>query len=209
MCTAPRVSNTAAQQQAAEADAARQREEERQARITAGRKKIDDAYAGFDDGYFQTYRQTALDNTLPQVQQQAADARRNLIYALERAGTRNSSIAGQRSGDLERDIALRTGEAISSADSATQQLRNRVTDSRASSEAQLLATEDPTRAANDATARSATLRADAPPVSTLGPLFEGAALGYSAYQQGKRQVAADASAARLLANLETASRTGR
>lgn len=208
MCTSSGGGGAQAQAQA-EAAEARAREEERQERIRTGRGKIDEAYAGFDDGYFDRYRQTALDAALPQVQQQAGDARQDLIYALERAGTRNSSIAGDRASSLERDISLREGEARSNADTAAQQLRTKVGDSRAAAERDLMLTEDPTRASNDALARTATLRAETPQTSMIGPLFEGAALGWSAYQQGKRQVTADASAARLLQNLEGASRISR
>jgi hypothetical protein len=209
MCTSPKGSNAAQQQAQAEAAEARAREEQRQERIRTGRGKIDEAYAGFNDAYFDQFRKTALDAALPQVQQQAGDARQDLVYALERAGTRNSSIAGDRASALERDVALREGEARGAADTAAQQLRTKVTDSRAAAERDLMLTEDPTRASNDALARTATLRAETPAPSMVGPLFEGAALGWQAYQQGKRQVAADGMAARLLQNLEGASRISR
>jgi hypothetical protein len=207
MC-APKASNSAQAQAAAEADEARRREEERQGRLREGRANIDAAYSGFDDDYYNRYRQAALDTTLPQVQTQAGDARRDLVFALSNAGTRNSSIAADKGGRLERDIAMREGEARSQADDAARQLRGTVNDSRAQAERDLMLVEDPTRAANDALARSQVLRSTQPAPSMIGPLFESAALGYGAYQQGKRQVASDAMAARLLNNLDQASRTG-
>ena len=209
MCGGAKSSGgAAAAQQQADAEAARVKEEERQARIRQGRGNIDAAFAGFDEPYYQRYRDSFLDAALPQVQDQANDARTDLVYALERAGLRNSSVAGSRGGDLERDIALRTGEQVSAADSAAQGLRGRVADSRAAAERDLMLVEDPTRAANDATARTQVLAADSSSPGTIGPLFESAALGWNAYQQGSRQVRADAAAARLLNNTQTAQRIG-
>jgi hypothetical protein len=81
-----------------------------------------------------------------------------------------------------------------------------VGESRSAAERDLMLTEDPTRAANDALARTDTLKADKPAPGLLGPLFESAALGWQAYQAGGKQMTADASAARLMNNLNSASR---
>jgi hypothetical protein len=197
-----------ADQAKAEADAARVKEQERQARITAGRANIDEKFKGFDDNYYNKYRDTYLATTQPQIEQQATDARKDLIYSLERAGLRNSSVAGEQASNLEQKGAEQKGAAIEKAGGAAQDLRNRVAESRSGAERDLMLTEDPTRASNDALARTESLTADKPTPGILGPLFESAALGWQAYQGGNKQMTADASAARLLNNLNSASKVG-
>jgi len=196
----------AAAQAQREADDSRVREEQRQARIKEGRGNIDTQFKGFDDNYYNKYKDTYLETTMPQVEEQATDARKELIYSLERAGLRNSSVAGEQASDLEQKVAEQKGAQVSKANSAAQDLRNTVGESRSAAERDLMLTEDPTRAANDALARTDTLKADKPAPGLLGPLFESAALGWQAYQAGGKQVTADASAARLMNNLSSASR---
>src|SRR4029078_8588615 len=117
---------------------------------------IDEKFKGFDDAYYKQYQDAYLGSAMPQVEQQATDARKDLIYSLERAGLRNSSVAGEKASDLEQKIAEQKGEQVSKAGTAAQDLRNRVTESHSASERDLMLTEDPTRAANDALARTDT-----------------------------------------------------
>lgn len=79
-----------AAERAAEAERQRQAELARQARISSGRTKIDEAFAPFDDGYYnnvsQSYNQFATDDLNRQYQGQLG----NLISTL----ARNSGLAG-------------------------------------------------------------------------------------------------------------------
>lgn len=189
-----------------EAEDARRREEQRQEALRNARGVIDQGFAMFGDDYVNRYRDLTVQNQLPQVQRQAQEARKNLIYDLQRAGLRNSSVAAEQGGDLERQIALREGETYAAGDDAANALRNRVAESRAAAERDMLAASDTTRVGNDVLARTQILANDTPQPSALGPLFESAALGWNAYNQFQRQRTADGVAAQTAARLSDASR---
>ena len=78
------------------AELARKKEEERQARITEGRTKIDEAFSRFDDPYFTGVRKTYQDYYLPDVDQQYRDARKQTTLAQARSG--NLKLRRRRGG---------------------------------------------------------------------------------------------------------------
>ena len=89
-------------------EAARQRAEEeaRQGRIREGRKKIDDAFSGFDDKFFAGREKSYLDYATPQLDDQYNDAVSELTLALARSNLLNSSARARKFGDLQKQYGL-------------------------------------------------------------------------------------------------------
>src|SRR3546814_1150118 len=73
------------------AEAARRDEEARQARIRAGMGQIDQTFSQFNDDYFDTRSKAYLDYATPQLEDQFAKAKEQLIFALSRGGNLNRS----------------------------------------------------------------------------------------------------------------------
>ncbi|GLO68644.1 hypothetical protein MACH17_01610 [Phaeobacter inhibens] len=60
----------------------RQDEQARQAAIRDGTAKIDETFAQFDDDFYTKQREAFLDFARPQLEDQRADASRELVYSL-------------------------------------------------------------------------------------------------------------------------------
>lgn len=134
--------------------AAQQRADEvaRQARITSGMSAIDRAFSGFNDDFYKKRADAYTAYAMPQVDRQAGDARRNLIYALSRTGNLDSSAAINRNADLTEEAnQQRIGVANAGMDQANQ-LRGQVENTRGNVVSQLNAT------GNDSAAAAAAMR---------------------------------------------------
>lgn len=171
-----------------EADAAQARadEEARQGRIRSGTEDIDRIFGGFDDGFFQTYRDRILALQNPELNRQFGDAKDQLTYALARNGTLKSSMAGERAGDLNRRYDAARGEILAGANDAANGLRGRVSNEKSGLVSLLNSTGDATRASNEALARQQILFQKQPGYSPLGEIFAGAASGVGSYLAGKQ-----------------------
>ena len=78
------------------AQEARDKENERQARLNQGKGAIDTIFGteNFGDDFYENYRKAGLDYTMPQLQSQYADAKRTSESDLARAGLLRSGAAG-------------------------------------------------------------------------------------------------------------------
>jgi hypothetical protein len=179
MCFAPkpRVDTTVQEAQVKEAADARAAEEARQARIRAGNASIDTAFSGFDDNFYGGKAKAYSDYYMPQVEDKFADARKNLTFALARAGTLNSSIAGEKNADLLKQYELQRATIQNQATSEANALRTRIGNEKSTLVSQLNATGDADRAANEATSRTQMLFNEAPSYNPLGDIFSGVAAG--------------------------------
>lgn len=186
MCRAPKVDRSAQQQAQREAEEARAAEAARQQRIQQGRAKVDQAFAGFDDNFFAGRRQAALDYYQPELTKQFSDARRQLEFALARAGLTKSSVAGEQMSDLDTRFQTASADVARRAEGAAADARRQVEDQRATLLSQLEATGDTGAAANAALARSQTLRQAAVSYDPLGDIFAGVGTGVGAVMQGQR-----------------------
>jgi hypothetical protein len=158
------------------AAAARAAEEQRQANAQAAIERVNTQFAGFNDDFFRG-RETAYSTyAMPQLDDQYGKAREDLFHALQRSGLTNSSVAGQRLAELERDFGLRKQEITDQARSVGQQARSDVEASRASLIGQAQSTADASLTGNQAMAESQRLTA-APSFSPLGQIFANAAAG--------------------------------
>lgn len=125
---------------------------------------------GFDDDFFQGRRQAYLDYATPQLEQQYSDTQRDLTFALDRGGLLDSSVRGQRAGELQQLYDLNAQQLGDEALSYETQARDAVEDARASLIQQLNVTGDVQGAVNAARARSAAL-SQTPAFSPLSNLF--------------------------------------
>lgn len=150
----------------------------RQQRINSGMSKIDGAFAGFNDDFYNARKRAYLDYALPGVERQAADARRGLIFALSRNGNLDSSAAIFKDRELTREADQARLDVGNVALDQANRTRADVENVRSGLVAQLNAT------GNDQAAAAAALRQaqnlNMPQgFSPLGQLFANFAAGLS------------------------------
>lgn len=159
----PKKDNSA--KRAAEEQA--QREATRRANILKGTTSIDQALAPFNDDYFAGRQKAYVDNSLPALNTQFADAQKQLIYALSRGGLLQSSEAANRQRQLNEERARYERDINNGAAAFANQGRSDLENTRTSLISQLNATEDPTSAATAAAAKAQLLSAP-PTFDALG-----------------------------------------
>ena len=169
------------------AEKARKREDKRQDRIDRGEREIGRTFRGFDNGFFNNYRRDFLDANQPQIDDKFGDAKEDLTYALARAGTSRSSIAGDKRGDLNKAYTGAMSDMVSQANQATDQFRGQVAEQKSGLIGMLQATGDATRMANEATARASNLRQKVPTYNPIGDVFGGMATGIGTAVNAKRE----------------------
>jgi hypothetical protein len=171
------------------AELARKREEERQANIRAGRARIDDTFATFDDAYFNDYSDAYTGHYFPQLEDKYEDARRKLALQLSGSGRLNSSAGAKSFGDLTEAYSQNRTQIADQALAAANALRGDVESARSDLYSQNTASADPSAAASSALARVSVL--DRPPAyNPLGDIFasflDTAATAVSAEKAGYR-----------------------
>ena len=181
----PDVDTSYQDQMAADSARARAEEEARKGRITDGNAKIGAEFGKFDDNFYDGYRGDYLGFYQPDINKKFGDAKDQLTYGLARAGTLNSSIAGDKQGKLLGEYDLQTASTLSQANDATAALRGNVNQEKTSLTSLLNATGNSEMAANEALARSAQLFKAQPAYNPLGDIFGGAANGIGSYYAGK------------------------
>jgi hypothetical protein len=166
-----------------EAKLARKDEKQRQARIREGTTRVNGIFDGqFNDGFFNNQRKAYLDYAAPQVNDQYGNAQKELTFALTRAGLLDSSVRGQKVGELQKQYDLQNQKVADDALSYATKARTGVEDARSNLITTLNATGDAEGAASSALARSASLSQPAA-YSPLTQLF-------SAFTSGLGQQAA-------------------
>src|SRR5690606_41058999 len=89
------------------AEIARQQEEERQRRIAAGKQRIDEIFAGFNDEFFDTAQNNYLNYYMPQLDDQFGRAREKTTAGLYRTGQIQGSSGARTMADLFKDYNTR------------------------------------------------------------------------------------------------------
>ncbi|MFA5897857.1 MAG: hypothetical protein WC829_01965 [Hyphomicrobium sp.] len=141
-----------------EAAKARIAEERRQARIRRGTDKINNVFdKNFDRQYFREQRDNFLDYANPQIEKQYGDAQKELTFALARGGNLDSSVRGQKAGDLQELYDLNKQTIADQALSYKGKARSNVEDARAGLIATLNVTGDAQGASNAAISRASAL----------------------------------------------------
>lgn len=155
----------------AAADAARAEEQARQARIREGTHQVNTLFdQQFTDRFYDRRRQGYLDYATPQVQDQYQQALKELTFALDRAGTSDSSIRATRMGELQKLYDTNIRAVADTALNYENTARNNVEQTRSSLISQLNATADLAGAVNAANNRAAALSAQQG-YSPLGQMF--------------------------------------
>lgn len=191
MCGAkPKIDNTVQNQMLADSRDARAKEEARATRIKTGAGKINDVFGGFDDGFYSGFRDKQTAFYQPEVDKQFGDAKDQLTYALARAGTLNSTIAGDKQAKLKGAYDLQSASTLSQAEDAAAGLRGNVNSEKSSLVSLLNATGDADRAANEATARAQQIFQKQPSYNPLGDIFSGVTGAIGNYAAGQQNRAA-------------------
>lgn len=100
--------------------------------------RIDQAYAGFDDAYFNKFAQDFTDYFKPQLEREYRGERRDTKYAYADAGTLKSSMAAGAFGELQRKKAVGEGEIASNAQDQVLSLRAGLDQQKSAAKNQIL-----------------------------------------------------------------------
>jgi hypothetical protein len=132
---------------------------------------------GFDDAFYNKYKQNVLDYYMPQVDKQYKDAKNQATYGLARSGNIRSSAANTLTADLANQNDINTAGVRNQADTAAGDLRSQVANEEQKATSQLYATEDPEVAAQQALSAVQNISLSQPNMSPLSALFNVASIG--------------------------------
>ena len=147
---------------------ARADEAARQARIREGTASIDNTFSQFDDNFYNGRQQAYLDYASPQLEDQYAQAQKELSYALARSGTLDSSVRASKLSDLQKLYDTQQRSVADQALGYANDARNNVEQARNSLITTLNSTADADAAAKAALGQAATLTAP----QTFSPLSQ-------------------------------------
>src|SRR5687768_6183488 len=154
-----------------EAERARREEQQRQKRIREGTTRVNSIFdSQFNPGYFEGRQQAYIDYANPQLEQQRDSAQKELTFALARSGLLDSSVRGQKAGELQQKYDLNKQQIADQALSYSGEAKSAVEDARAGLINTLNATGDAEGAASSAINRASALSKPAA-FSPLSQLF--------------------------------------
>lgn len=96
----------------------------RQNLIDQSKAKIDEAYSGFNDTYFQKFAQDFVDTYRPQANRGYREATDKATFAYADSGNMRSSAAAKSFGDLARQKEVNAGKIANGALDASQTFQN-------------------------------------------------------------------------------------
>lgn len=88
-------------------------------------------FGGFTDKFYGDRKQAYLDYALPQLDQQAGDARKQLTFALDRSGLLSSSTRADKEAELQREIDTARQGLFDKANATANETRSNVETARA------------------------------------------------------------------------------
>ena len=155
---------------------------------------------GFDDAFYDGYKQKVLDYYQPDEQRQYDAAQRDLKYSLARAGTLQSSTAADKQGELAYNDALQKANIVANANTQEGNLKSQIQSNKQALINQLYSTEDPTLTANLAQSSAAASRLQDPTLTPAVALFTPALTTVGSAVQGLLYPNNGRAAARSLIN---------
>lgn len=124
-----------ARQQQQEASAALERqkaaEAEREANIRQGEQSIGNAFSAFNDNYFNGYKDSLVNASMPDLTRQYNEAKDTSFSTLAGRGVLDSSYGNQVLGGIERQYGDSKANIASAANDAANMLRQKVDSSKA------------------------------------------------------------------------------
>jgi hypothetical protein len=132
---------------------------------------------GFDQAYYDKYRQGYVDSYAGQIADQYKKAQAQDTYDYARAGTSYSSAANQQIADRAKENAQAKQDVANAADTATGNQKNKIASEESKAISQLYATEDPTLATNTATTAVRDISNQKADTSALGDVFKAVTIG--------------------------------
>lgn len=150
------------------AEIARQREEERQARIREGETRINESFGQFDDPFYSGRRDAFTGYYLPQLRDQFEDARKKLIYSLARSGNLNAGTGASQLADLKKALDLNRTQIGGQAQDFVNRTKTDVESAKQDLFAQNRSAADPSKAASSAAAQVGLLT----PLPSFNPLAD-------------------------------------
>lgn len=179
------ASQRAADESARAAAEARAREDQRAARVVQGAQAVSDAFAPFNDLFYNARSQAYLDYALPEIARQEQDQRNALTYALADQGILDSGEAARRAAELGRQADMARTQAADTGRQQASDARSQVERARSELLSQNSAAGDPSAVQLSAVQRAASL-SPLPAFEPLGPLFQNVVSGLGQYVQGQR-----------------------
>lgn len=149
---------------------AKAEEAKRQARITEGQQGIDQAFAGFDDPFYQGYQTQYMDYYNPQIDDQYKDAVKRLTLQLAQTGNLTGSTGAKQLSDLRKTYDTQKMAITNNAQNAVQSLRGSIDTKKSQLYADNRAAADP-GAASAAASSAVQYLQPAAPSSPLANVF--------------------------------------
>ena len=151
----------------------RQMEIDRQARIKEGISAVNNAFRGFDDGFYAKQKNTYSQWARPQVSRQYNQALDQLKYGMARTGLGASSASAKAKADLTYELGQQTQNVEQQSRDYEQKSRQTVEMARGDLIGQAVSTTDPMAAANSSLSRANSM-ASGPAYTPVGALFQAA-----------------------------------
>lgn len=142
-----------------DSNAARIEEGYRQNNVQDGIRNIDWQFRQFDEPFFQNRSKAFLDYASPQLEDQMADARKELTFFLDRNGTLNSTIRTGKEAELAKLYATNKRAVSDKSLDYANSARNAVADARSGLVSQVNMTGDESAASTNAISRASALTA--------------------------------------------------
>ncbi len=140
--------------------------------ISDGMGAIENAFRQFDDGFFNKRRNAYLAYAKPQLEDQYADARKQLVFSLDRSGTLDSTARTQKEAELAKLYGTNTRAVSDAALGYENQARTNIADAQAGLMNGVAQSGNAAATSQQATSRASSL--SQPDVySPLGQMFGG------------------------------------
>ncbi len=147
-----------------------QQEKRRSLAITNGMANINKVFSRFNPRFYQGVKQNTLDTLMPQAARQYRGARKQLGFNLGGKGLLNSSFAREAATDLEASRATAEQSVVGQANESVRDTQRQVQANKIDVTNQLVTSQDPNLAAQQAISASASIHAPSA-IAPLGNLF--------------------------------------
>lgn len=164
---------------------ARIQEQERLARVEAGKTKIDEAFAPFDDTFYANRVKDYESFAVPQLSDQYARTQKNLKYSLARAGLLGSGVEADKGAALDKERAQQYRNVVDAGQGQANELRQNIEGQRSNLVSQLQASSDPGSAGALAQRTAASFQTPTS-YAPIGNFFEGWTKNYLANQTAQQ-----------------------